>query len=483
MNSHGAVRIGAQTPRILKQAEGGVSNGAQEAIELASSVGLELDPWQQLDLEVMLAERADGKYASFEHGLVVARQNGKGSILEARELAGAFLFGEKLITHTAHLYQPTCAEAFRRLKFWIDNNDWLRKKVKKIDNSHGSEGIELLNGNRILFLARSGKGSRGMTGDVIILDEALFLDADAVGAMLPTLSTLPNPQVIYTSSAALETSSMLHRLRNRAIRGEGRRMSYLEWSWADRPPDPKNRDEIKALVWNREAWYATNPALGIRITEEYLEAEIDAAPESLTMRERLSIPDPAPEEDQTVISVATWDAKEDPTSKMVERVALGVEVSWKRDMAAIVATGYTYEGKVHHEVVEYGAGTGWVVPRLVQLKAKWKLVGIAVDLGGPAGVLEADLKAAKVEFEGLTAGEVCRAAGKLVEDLKDDKLRHLGDADLRTAVQYGKRRDLAKSWTWDREKSDTDISLLCAATWASWLTTSEPPRRRSVPVH
>jgi hypothetical protein len=45
---------------------------------------------------------------------VVGRQNGKNAILEARELAGLFLLGEKLIIHTAH-EQKTASEHFRRM--------------------------------------------------------------------------------------------------------------------------------------------------------------------------------------------------------------------------------------------------------------------------------------------------------------------------------------------------------------------------------
>ena len=59
-------------------------------------------------------ERADGKWAAFETALIVPRQNGKGSILEARELAGLFLFGEQLILHSAHEFK-TAQEAFRRV--------------------------------------------------------------------------------------------------------------------------------------------------------------------------------------------------------------------------------------------------------------------------------------------------------------------------------------------------------------------------------
>jgi hypothetical protein len=59
-----------------------------------------LDEWQQIALEVMLGVAEDGSWSAQEFGLVAARQNGKSAILEARELAGLFLFGEPRIIHS-----------------------------------------------------------------------------------------------------------------------------------------------------------------------------------------------------------------------------------------------------------------------------------------------------------------------------------------------------------------------------------------------
>src|SRR5687768_13119072 len=92
--------FGDQTPRILSSPQAPTSAG-YEAIELAAEFGLVLDPWQELVLMETLKEREDGKWASFEVGLMVSRQNGKGSCLTAVELAGIFLFDEELILHTA----------------------------------------------------------------------------------------------------------------------------------------------------------------------------------------------------------------------------------------------------------------------------------------------------------------------------------------------------------------------------------------------
>jgi hypothetical protein len=78
--------VGEQRPRICHVPEY-VSSAGEEAVDLAAMAGLYLDPWQQFELAHSLGERADGKWAAFEVGTVIPRQNGKDAMLEARELA------------------------------------------------------------------------------------------------------------------------------------------------------------------------------------------------------------------------------------------------------------------------------------------------------------------------------------------------------------------------------------------------------------
>lgn len=178
-----------------------MSSAGPEAVELAASAGLILDPWQADVLEGALAEKPDGRWAATEVAVVVPRQNGKGSILEARELHGLFLDDScKLITHTAHRFD-TCIEHFRRLRDLIEGCPDLDRKVRKIREANGDEGIELLDGSRINFKARSKGSGRGFSGDLVVLDEAFWLLE--LGSLLPTLSARPNPQIWYTSSAPL----------------------------------------------------------------------------------------------------------------------------------------------------------------------------------------------------------------------------------------------------------------------------------------
>ncbi|MFF1843059.1 LAGLIDADG family homing endonuclease [Streptomyces sp. NPDC058217] len=96
---------GHQRPRILTVPSTGLSSAGQEAVDLAARAGLQLDPWQQFVLDRGMAERADGNWAAFECCVNVPRQNGKGGIIEARELWGLFIGGERLILHSAHEFK------------------------------------------------------------------------------------------------------------------------------------------------------------------------------------------------------------------------------------------------------------------------------------------------------------------------------------------------------------------------------------------
>jgi phage terminase large subunit-like protein len=450
-----------------------VTSAGQEAAELAESAGLVLDDWQRFALDVALGERADGKWSAFEVGLLVSRQNGKGSVLEARELAGLFLFDEQLILHSAHEFK-TAQEAFRRVLSLVENSDHLRKRVARVRTSHGEEGIELIGGARLRFVARSTGSGRGFSGDCVILDEAYNLGAEQMAALLPTLSARPNPQLWYTSSAPMSTSTQLHRVRRRALEGGDARLAFLEWSAeeADAEDDPV-------------AWVKANPALGIRIDAEFVESEMAAMPVEVFRRERLGIPDLPPEELQgRVIPAAVWESSLDPLSAPAGPVAFAVDVTPDRAFAAVAVAARRADGRVHVEVVEHQPHTGWVVARLAELAARHENVGVALDPAGPVGSLIPDLAARGLMPRLTTSRGMAQACGRLLDLAVDDHLRHLGQPTLSSAVENAVRRPLGDAWAWSRQSTASDICPLVAVTVASWLlgeVEADPPVAPPVP--
>ena len=82
-----ALLDGPAPPR-LRVAPSARANGWEDVADLAASLGMPLDEWQEQVLEAAMGERADGKWASKFVGLSAPRQNGKSQLIVARALAG-----------------------------------------------------------------------------------------------------------------------------------------------------------------------------------------------------------------------------------------------------------------------------------------------------------------------------------------------------------------------------------------------------------
>ena len=452
---------GAQRPRV-ESVPARVESWGRDAVDLAASAGLVLDPWQAYSLEQMLGRREDDLWSAFECALVVPRQNGKGAVLEARALAGLFLLDEQLILWSAHQFK-TAREAFRRVIGYIENTPNLKARVKNVRTSHGEEGVELKSGQRLQFVARSRTSGRGFTGDVAILDECQVLDAEDMAALLPTLSTRPNPQVIYTGTVD-DAATQLRGLRDRALAGGDSSLCYLEWSAADDadPADPK-------------VWAQANPALGIRISQEFIGREYAAMVNDLDWfrQERLSIwPKRVPD---GVFSELDWAACIDESSTLADPVCFGIDVSNDRTHAAIAVAGVRPDGLKHIELIDYRRGTSWVAARMAELVTRWNPSAVVLDSGGPAGSLLPDLEVAGVKVVLTSARDYAQACGLFFDAVSGKHVFHLGQPELSTAVLAARRRPLGDAWAWARKSATDDVSPLVAATLAHWAARADVP--------
>lgn len=453
-----APRVGVQRPRI-ELIPPYASTAGPECVELAASAGLELDPWQRYILQGALGERPDGRWSAFEVAVIVARQNGKGAIIEARELAGLFLFGSRLILHSAHEFK-TAAEGFRRIMALIDNTDDLRKRVRKVTNSHGEEGVELLTGQRLRFVARSRGSGRGFSADDLILDEAYNLSPESVAAMLPTLSARPNPQILYFSSAPLLDSLQLRALQARGRSGQAARLAYYEFS---APPDADLDDPA--------AWAMANPALGRRLSEEFVATERDAMDDVSFARERLSI-----EEDPSaagLFDMHLW-AELVTTASLADPVCMAIDTTPERSMTSIGAAGALEgtPGLVGVDVVDHRPGTGWVVERAAELWRSHRPVAFVIDEKSAAAMFTQDLRNRGVRVETTNTAGLGEASAQFYGRTLPDALtlRHPGQPALTAAVAGARKRDLGGDglWTFTRRDAAVDVSPLMAVTLAAW---------------
>lgn len=460
-----------------------VSSAGPEVVELARSAGLILDDWQEDVLDVGLAERADGKWSARQVGVLVPRQNGKGGDLEALELGGLYLFDDcSLIIHSAHEF-ATSAEAFRRLIDLIDNTDDLRRQVHKVHRAHGSEGVELLDGTRILFKTRTGGGGRGFSGDLVIYDEAYNLFDKAISALMPTLSARVNPQLWVTSSAPLETveSAVLRRFAKRGREG-GDSLAYMEWCAPVTAAElaAASRAEAEAILDDRRHWAAANPAYPHRIDDEAIADERRMMLAVDFARERLGIWDATDDDeaDDHVIPPAAWASSFSPASSIEGEPSFALEVAEDRSWSCFAAAGPSPLGGTHGEIITgsdpgYRRGTAWVVERAVRLQARHGGT-LAVRNGSAAASLVADLELAGVAVKVVTVEEHARACGQLYDAVVGGTFRHLDQEALNIAVHGAERRDHGDAWVWAPKRSTVDISPLIAITIAAACGSVDP---------
>jgi hypothetical protein len=261
-------------PRIAVIPPGAVRSAGPQIASVAKMGGIVLDEAQRLVADATAGVGADGRWTAFEAVIFSPRQNIKTEYLLARILAGLYLLREEYIVYSAHQVKTT-TKTFRRLKRAIDKSPQLGARIARVSNRIGAETIELSTGQVLECVARSTNSGRGFTGDTILLDESHELDGDQLAAILPMLSTRPNPQVIYALSLGNEQSSHLGGLRARALDGGGG-VCWIEWSMAD--------DDV---IEDRAVWARCNPAYPARISMQYMEREFAALGPERFARERL----------------------------------------------------------------------------------------------------------------------------------------------------------------------------------------------------
>jgi phage terminase large subunit-like protein len=266
---------GVQTPRIHSKLNNLPSKG-QEMIDFATELGINLMEWQRFVCIHGHKVQADGRWAHSELGLIMARQQGKSTLMMLRILTGMFVWGEGLQLASAHRL-TTSLETFRQIVGLIETHPKLEKEVKKIRWQHGAEEIELF-GNRRFVVKAANNAARGLSKpETIHLDELReYKDEDAWSSMRYSMMAAKNPQVWVYSSAGDQHSVILNKLRERALASATTNdpIGWFEWSAEPDAPILLPSGEI-----NWSAFAQANPSLGITIHPDNLKAVINDPPD------------------------------------------------------------------------------------------------------------------------------------------------------------------------------------------------------------
>lgn len=441
------------------------TRGTQLA-KVARVLGFSLYPWQRYVADVALELLPGGNYAYRTVGAQIARQNGKSTLIASRIVLEVL----RPNRHVAYTAQDRMAarEKLEELYVFLKDSP-IAEGVDKFVGHNGRERILFRNGSTARVMTPNRKAGRGLSLDLVVIDEALTIDPEVLSSLLPTMATRSNAQLWLVSNAGIPgVSNMLARYRqlgHESLSQVDSTMCWHEWG-----PELDEQGELVGTPYDEQQWYRANPSLG-QPGGVTLEALRDAARGlELTQFKREHLNLWAELGSEAVIALEQWERLTAPHIVIGASPVLAVDVSPERDRASIAVASREAE-YVPVEIVENEAGVGWTLERLRDLSQRWG-AGVVIDGGSAAGSLVAPLEAAGVVVHVLGARDYARACGSFYDLVTGGRLAHRADWRLSDAVKGASKRPLGDQWAWSRRMSSVDITPLVAASLAAYWADS-----------
>ena len=431
----------ATRPRAERDSFGGkiglVANGLQ----------LPLMPWQA-EVVNIFGEQLDGRPAYRELVLTVPRQSGKTTLILAIMLHRALFYGRsQRIAYTAQTGHDARQKLLDDFVPIIERSPFAAL-VDRVYRANGDEAIIFGNGSRIEVLRNSISAGHGRTLDLAIIDEA-FADEDDVReqALLPTMATKKDAQIVVVSTAGTERSLYLKRKvdqgRAAAEADIGEGIAYFEWS-ASPDDDP----------FDREVWRRVMPALGLTVEESAVEHAMSSMTPNEFRRSYLNVWSTASEQRiPQKVWLASCSAKVAPAGALT----FAVDVALDRSRGSIAVC----DGSGNIELIENRDGVSWIQQRVLELYRRWK-GNVIVDGYGPASSFVDPLKALGVPIVVYRTADVVAACALFYDAVLDKAIKVKSDDRLDKAIGAATRRAVGQTWLFQRNTPDADISPLYA---------------------
>ena len=469
MSALRSVLVGSETPRVwtppLRELTRETSRGF-ECIAFAQDVlGIDLMPWQKWLLIHGLELTEDGQAFRFRTVCVlVARQSGKTTSIQVLALWRMFVDRAGLVIGTAQNLD-VAEEAWMGAVELAQGVPDLDAEIAAVDRTAGKKALRLTSGERYKVQAASRRGGRGLSGDLVVLDELREHQSwDAWGAVTKTTMARARPQVWGLSNAGDAESVVLAHLYAQGVKdieAGNAETSLGLFDWSATPGCDLD---------DRKEWAQANPALGYRISEDAIRSAMETDPPHVFRTEVLcQWVDTAR---SSVFEPDEWELIADPSSTMLDPVCFGIDVSADRSHGCIAVAGLRPDDLRHVEIVEYRRGTDWIAGRVRELCDRWNPSAVVVDAAGPAGSLLADLETARVNVTLTSARDMAQACGMFFDAVSGKFVFHLNQKELTEAALAARRRPLGDAWAWARKSVTDDVSPLVAVTLAHWASRS-----------
>ncbi|MFC0623831.1 hypothetical protein [Kribbella deserti] len=469
------------TPPLRDLSEPNATLG-HAVIAFAEMLGEPLLPWQRWWALHALELTEDGRFRFGTVLTLVARQNGKTTLLKILALTLLYLGHSRLILGAAQSLD-IAKESWGKAVELAQSVPELDAEIIRVRRTNGDQEFAIADPaeiaakgkrdatakGRYRISAATPSAGRGLSVDLLILDELReHATWGAWAALSKTTSARPNALIVGISNAGSDHSLVLNSLREIALAGGDDRVGIFEWS----APDGAALDDI-------EAWAAANPSLGYTLSADAIRMSLATDPPAVFRTEVLC---QRVEALNGAIDPAQWTEGADVAAVMDdvrERVALVLDVSPDLRHVSLLAAAERDSGAVQVEVV-----AAWDSPSAMRVStedspslAEWVERVNARARGffptGPAAALATELKG--LGFEPITGADVAVVCQEFSELVQARRLIHPGDPLLTSQVTSATRTYSGDGWRFTRPRAGGYVDAAYAAAGAAYLARNLPP--------
>lgn len=438
-----------------------------EAARFAEEMlGMTLLPWQRWWLMHALELDSNGDFRFRTVLTLVARQNGKTHLLKALALWAMYMGRVRLVLGAAQSLD-IARESWSGAVELAEGDPELRAEIGAIRRVNGEQELRLTNGARYRIAAATRSAGRGLSVDLLILDELReHRSWDAWGALSKTTIARPGSLTVGISNAGDDRSVVLNQLREAALSGADASLGLFEWS----APDGCDLND-------RAAWAQANPGLGHTITEAAIGTAVATDPPAVLRTEVLCQRVDALD---SAVDVAAWAAGADAAmtlESLRDRLAVCVDVAPDGEHVSAVAAAEGSDGRVRVETVAAWPSTedargelGELLERISPRVKRWFPSGPAAALAPLMRSLGAE------EIRGADVPAACMGLADLV---RSRRIVHSDDPLLSAHIAAAAKLYSGDGWRFARTGAG-HVDAAYAAAGAVQAAMTLPPERPRV---
>lgn len=463
-------RIGRQTPTTSLVLPYDKTKGP-EAIEIYNKTGRKAREWQEIMIYDIMAVDEQGLWVHSMFGYAVPRRNGKTEDVIMRIMWG-ITHGEKIL-YTAHMIS-TAHSVWETIMYLLEAAEIKTASVK----AKGQENIRLYDekgkpyklDHMVNFRTRSNTGGLGEGYDLLIIDEAQEYTIDQESALKYVISASKNPQIIMlgTPPTIISHGTVFQKVREKVLCGKSKYTGWAEWS-VEKMHDPSDKD----------AWYETNPSLGLGLTERVIENEDTTDDVDFNIQRLghwLSY------SQQSAITEKEWlSLKVDVIPQFKNKLFVGIKYG-KDGKNVSMAIATRTEENIFIECIDCQSmrnGNLWIIDFLKNADIE----KVAIDGAGSQQVLQKEIKDYGLKIKPVlpTVKEVITANNLFEQGILSLKnIRHNDQPSLTKVVSNCEKRAIGTNggFGYKAINEEQEIALMDSVILAYWLCVSTKKKKK-----